>query len=206
MIDQINVPDRRDVRADQGVIFGQAVGGDDLDDGRRGREDLGGQLRVRVDGDAAGGIDDVEQSTIPGNQGIGRQYSARLGKGAVNSVPLGVGQVGGHQRPLADGQGLAHQRKAGVMVVAGGVADLMQQHGQEIDALRRGSVTGQQGRAEKCAELCVIIRCAVDEPAGAGRVAVDLDQVAADAGKLAIVQIGERHRQPTRHQGIAKGR
>ncbi len=77
------------------------------------------------------------------------------------------------------------------MVEAERVANLVEQDGEEVDALGGRTVGRHQTVACEQIELGAVARRRVDEPTDPGGVGVDLDQRAGDPGECAVLEIGD---------------
>ena len=126
-----------------------------------------------------------------GNSGID-QVEVR-GHGA-RAVDRGVcGRTGGRsrqQQPLPGVQGLGHHGRAGAVLEAEHVADLMQQNGEQVD-----TAVGRAGcvccGAEIGAEFGVLCRGRIDEPAASGGAGIKGDRVAIGEAELAARQVAD---------------
>ena len=89
---------------------------------------------------------------------------------------------------LAGVHGVIHQRETRVVIVTCGVADFVRQHRQQVDTNNIG--TGQHV-ANHDIEFNAVIGCRIDEPAKAGGVDINLDQIASDARQSRTIKIGD---------------
>ena len=150
--------------------------------------------RVRPDGDVGG----IRAGDLNGDRiGLGAQIqrATRVHRARDRGR---TGYSCYRKQPYTRGERLGHHGDARVMIQPGDMAKLVQDHRQQVDPCPT-----DKDPAAHCGILFGGIRGGVDEPALAGRVAVNLDDGAIGARQGVAVQIGD-HNDDIAKRGITQ--